>query len=126
MIVAALICDWRRQAPVRVEMCGTVERCPTADNITNVLKIESDCRPGSIAGCENRGEQNGTNDTADAADCDTCGEQGKSFLTKTEREVLEVHVSRIMWRTRPLSGMGRRWWQSHKSSTLRGSSLSQL
>ena len=76
-----------------------MEGCQTADNITNVLKIESDCRLGSIAGCENRGDQNGTNDTAGAADCDICGELGKSFKIKAERDVLEAHVSRNTWRT---------------------------
>ena len=39
-----------------------------------------------------RGDQNGTNDTADAAAGDICGRQGKSFKTKSVREVLEVHV----------------------------------
>ena len=44
--------------------------------------------------CESRGDQNGTNDTADAAAGDNCGGQGKSFKTKSVREVLEVHVQK--------------------------------
>ena len=95
MIVAAFTCDWRRKAPVCV--CGDVWNSGEMPDITNVLKTES-------------------NDTADAADCDVCGEQGKSFKTKAEREVLEVHVSRIMWRTCPLSGMtGLRYSDAQKT-----------
>ena len=44
--------------------------------------------------CNGRGDQNGASVTAGAAACDSCGGQGKSFTTKSEREVLEVHVQK--------------------------------
>ena len=44
--------------------------------------------------CESRGDQNGTHDTADAVAGDICRRQGKSFKTKSVREVLEVHVQK--------------------------------
>ena len=96
---------------VFAETCGTEQRSPTANTITNVLKIEFDCRRGATAvslvseheettaychvrRCGSRGDQDGTNDTADAAACDICGGQVKSFKTKSEREFLEVHVQK--------------------------------
>ena len=60
------------------------------------MKIEFGCRRGAtaVSRCESRGDQNGTNDTADAAAGDNCGGQGRSFKTKSVFEVLEVHVQR--------------------------------
>ena len=50
------------------------------------------------SGCESRGDQNGANDTADAAACNSCGGQGKRFEMKSEREVLEVHAQKTSHR----------------------------
>ena len=97
---------------VFVETCGTKQGSPIVDDITNVLNIEFGCRLGATAvslvlrepkhqettaywhvrRCESRGDQNGTHDTADAAAGDNCRRQGKSFKTKSVREVLEVYV----------------------------------
>merc|ERR1712024_116368 len=47
---AAFLCHWRGKTPLTLrETYGTEQGALTAEDITNVIKIAFDCRPGAIA-----------------------------------------------------------------------------
>ena len=67
-----------------VETHGTVQGSLTADDMMSVQQCSE---------CDGRGEQNGATCTADSAACNSCKGEGKTFMTKSEREQGNLEIT---------------------------------